>query len=172
MVGRRSNKMASANPSVDYKSELASIREMYVLGTPQVRLNVINNRLNEPEIGAVKLVTIVSCIEALVRSLVVHLKAQNKNEIQHVYEKHRNQKPESLVEEYLKHNGCNDCSSFYQDDTWVLFQNAVKFRNLIVHECTYLGQDKYPSLISACGEVLDSLIKLGKLTARENSNNS
>ena len=164
--------MASVNPSVDYKSELASIRETYVLSTPQARLNVIKRRLNELEIGAVKLVTIVSGIEALVRSLIVHLKAQNKTEIQQAYEKHRNQKPELLVEEYLKHYGYNDCSSFYQDDTWILFQYAVNFRNLIVHECTYLGRDKYSSLISACEEVLDSLVKLGKLTARENSNNS
>ena len=119
--------------------------------------------MGHPEIGATKLVTIVSGVEALARSLLVHHRNLSEVEIMQLYEEYKFKKPESLVAEYLKTHGNNDCSTYYQKDTWTLFQQAVNFRNLIVHECTYLGQDKYPSLIVSCEEVLSSLIKLGML---------
>ncbi|KFN52141.1 hypothetical protein N790_12660 [Arenimonas malthae CC-JY-1] len=31
---------------------------------------------------------------------------------------------------------------------------------MLVHECTYLGQDKYPQLHQACQDVLDKLTGL------------
>jgi hypothetical protein len=47
-----------------------------------------------------------------------------------------------------------------------LFGYAVDYRNLLAHECTYLGLDKFPSLIEACEAVLEKLARLGGLNAK------
>ena len=158
--------MAKINPLIDFVTEEAELRRVYISAPAQSRLNIISKRLNQSEIGSVKLVTSVSAIEALARSLVVNLRTTPQDEISNIYKKYRNKKPEELVEEFLEHHGHSDCSVFFKNDTWNLFKNAVNFRNLIVHECTYLGQDKYPKLILACDEVLDSLIKISKLSRK------
>ena len=67
------------------------------------------------------------------------------------------------MKEVLNRHGHLDPQTYFKEDTWSLFLSAVGFRNLIVHECTYLGQDKYPSLIQASEDILTSLIILGGL---------
>jgi hypothetical protein len=51
-------------------------------------------------------------------------------------------------------------ATFFGEDTWKCFVYAVDYRNLLVHECTYLGLDVFPSLIEACEAVLNKLEKL------------
>lgn len=159
--------MTYANPTLDYASELSGMRSLYVSVHPQSRLNVIRQRLAQAEIGPTRLVTVVSAVEALARSLVVHTSARTEAEIARVYESYRYENPETLVKEVLNLHGHLDPYIYFQEDTWSLFLSAVNFRNLIVHECTYLGQDKFPSLIQAGEEVLASLITLGGLRESE-----
>jgi hypothetical protein len=139
--------MAFANPHVDYAAELRGLRETYAYAFPQSRLNVIHERLRPDEIGPARLVTVVSAVEALARSLAIHARARSKREVAELYAKYKHRAPVSLVEEVLHAHRHPDPSAYFAEDTWVLFKHAVEFRNLIVHECTYLGQDKYPSLI-------------------------
>jgi hypothetical protein len=63
----------------------------------------------------------------------------------------------------LKVNGLSDPGSFFEDDNWKLFVYAVEYRNLLARDCTYLGQDKFPSLIAACEAVLEKLVQLGRV---------
>lgn len=130
---------------------------------PQARLNVILERLAHPEIGPTRIVTVVSAVEALARSLVVHARTMTDAEIDSVYHEYRFKDPKALVEKVLIQHGHGDPSVYFVGDTWPLFGHAVNFRNLVVHECTFIGQDKYPSLIEASEEVLSALIKLGGL---------
>lgn len=44
--------------------------------------------------------------------------------------------------------------------------DAVDYRNLLAHECTYLGLDKFPSLIDGCEEILEKLVELAGLVAK------
>lgn len=159
--------MAYANHTLDYATELSDLRNRYVSVHPQSRLNVICKRLAQAEIGPTRLVTVVSAVEALARSLVIHTSSRTKAEIARVYESYRFEKPEMLVKEFLNWHGHLDPEIYFQEDTWSLFLSAVGFRNLIVHECTYLGQDKFPSLIQASEEVLSALIILGGLRKSE-----
>lgn len=46
------------------------------------------------------------------------------------------------------------------------FLLAVEFRNLVVHDATYLGGDKFPELIRACAEVLFALATLSGLPGK------
>lgn len=152
--------MALANPYINYVDELKNLRDVYVSVPPRARLNVIRRRLAQPEIGPTRLVTIVSAVEALARSIAVHARNTAEAEIGSTYATYRYKDPKMLVAEALKLHNFGDPAVYFISDTWLLFGYAVDFRNLVVHECTYLGQDKYPSLIEASEEVLSAMIKL------------
>jgi hypothetical protein len=152
-----------AVPGIDYVAELATIRANYVTATPRQRLAVIRQRLDDTHFGPNRLVTAVSAVEALARSLSMHAKAKSKAELSMLYPKYRDRSPKALVREYLELNGVGDPKAFFAEDTWLLFGYAVEYRNLLAHECTYLGLAKFPSLIDACSEVLARLAKLGRV---------
>ena len=143
-----------------YEKELAEIREIYINSTPQQRLHIIRQRLNDPNSGPNRLVTVVSAVEALARTLAMHASFTSKPDISKNYSKYRNRKPADLICEFLLSKGITDPETFFKEDNWLLFDYAVKSRNLLTHECTLLGQDKYPYLIQVCEEILEALAKL------------
>ena len=158
--------MARAANGVDYVAELLKIRDMYATATPRQRLSIIRQRLEDHHFGANRVVTSVSAVEALARCLVLHRHAKSKADKRKFYAQFQGRKPKSLVEEYLKSRGVDDPTAFFGEDNWRLFRYAVDYRNLLTHECTYLGPDKFPSLIEACEAVLEKLAKFGGLSAR------
>lgn len=155
--------MVFAAAGINYEAELAAIRSYYVSATPRQRLSVIRQRLEDHHFGPNRLVTAVSAVEGLARSLTMHAAARSKSEIKTLYPKYSHRKPEGLVREYLEFKGITDPDTFFAEDTWRLFGYAVKYRNLLTHECTYLGLEKFPSLVKACDEILSALVKLGRV---------
>ncbi len=65
---------------------------------------------------------------------------------------------------YLAGQGHDSPSDFFGLDTWRKFGYAVSYRKMLVHDCTYLGQDKYPNLHQACQQVLQELSGLADLS--------
>ena len=155
--------MAFAAYGIDYEMELAVIRAAYVSATPRQRLAIVRQRLNDHHFGPNRLVTAVSAVEALARTLAMHAACSTKAELASNYAKYSHRKPEGLIREYLASKDVSDPTAFFAEDTWQLFGYAVKYRNLLAHECTYLGMDKFPLLIEACEEVLTALVKLGRV---------
>jgi hypothetical protein len=153
--------MAFAAHGIDYEAELATIRATYVCATPRQRLAIIRQRLSDHHFGPNRLVTAVSAVEAFARTLAMHANFGTKDELSGNYTKYSHRKPGVLIREYLAAKGIADAKAFFGEDTWQLFGYAVKYRNLLAHECTYLGMDKFPSLIDACEEILSVLAKLG-----------
>ena len=155
--------MVTAANGIDYESELARIRTTYVRCTPRQRLAIIRQRMSDHHFGPNRLVTAVSAVEALARTLAMHASFRTKDELSSNYPKYRHRKPEGLIREYLEKKGFSDPKAFFAEDTWQLFGFAMEYRNLLAHECTYLGMDKFPSLIAACVEILSALAKLGRV---------
>ena len=155
--------MVYARSDIDYVTGLLSIRDNYVTATPRQRLSIIRQRLEDHHFGPNRLVTSVSAVEALARCLVMHDKAASKRQLKSSYGKYKDRPPKSLVQEFLRSQGITEAAGFFAEDTWRLFGYAVDYRNLLTHECTYLGQDKFPELIAACEEVLNRLAKLAKV---------
>jgi hypothetical protein len=149
--------MALRNPDVDYEGELKTLREAYVASSPQSRYRTICQRLAANESDVVSLCTLVSAVEALARSIVLwHLRRSGQEE-HAAYESVRLSAPEKLVVQALAALGKPAPGARFQGDTWDLFSLAVKFRHLVIHECTWLGGDKTRSLIAASREVLEGL---------------
>lgn len=158
--------MVRAAKDIDYVAELISVRDTYVGMTSSQRLSIIRQRLVDHHFGANRLVTSVSAVEALARSLAMNRQAKSKADLRGLYPKYENRVPKSLVSEYFAAHGITDPANYLGEDTWRLFGYAVDYRNMLAHECTYLGLDKFPSLIEACEEVLNALAALGRLRER------
>lgn len=65
----------------DYLKELELIRSAYVCSSPRQRLYVVFQRLDNPAHDPNLLVTHVSAVEALARSLAMHAKGRSKAQL-------------------------------------------------------------------------------------------
>ena len=158
--------MARLVPDIDYATRLQTLRDSYVVAYPRQRLHVIRQRLKDHHFGPNRLVTSVSAVEAYARCLVLHQKAHKRENLKKLYPKYRDRGPKALVAEYSKARGVDDLPSFFGEDNWKLFGYAVDYRNVITHECTYLGLDVFPSLIEACEAILSKLEDLAGSRAK------
>lgn len=144
------------------------LQRAYAIATPAARLRVIRQRLASAhgEMGSTRLVTVVSAVEALARSLVVHAAGRPASTAEMRHRQFRQTGPVELVEEVLRLRGARPPQQHFDADTWKLFEAATCYRDLIVHECTYVGQDRHPHLIAAADAVLHGLVELAGLEAR------
>ena len=141
----------------DYESHLAELRRAYVESTPRQRLHIAQQRLRNPGHHPNTLVAHVSAVEGFSRCLVLHSKATTKAELSAAYAGVQFEGPCSLISTYLVAKGLAEAELFFGADVWRRFNYAVKYRNLLAHECTYLGQDVSPGLVQSCREVLGRL---------------
>ena len=153
------------NELLEHPEEL---QRAYAMASPAARLRVIRQRLASAhgEMGSTRLVTLVSAVEALARSLVVHAPGRPASTAEMRHRQVRTTGPVELVQEVLRLHGAKSPLQAFGTETWELFEVAARYRDLIVHECTYVGQDRHPYLIAAVDEVLRGLIELVGLDAR------
>lgn len=151
--------------SDDLRRELEALRSTYALSRPSQRLVVLRQRLAraEAESGATRLVTLVSAVEALARSLLVHAPGRPPASAHFRYQQVRLKSPVDLVGDVFRLYASHPPEDRLGKETWGLFELAAQYRNLVVHECTYLGPDKYPRLIAASEQVLEALSEVGGL---------
>lgn len=87
----------------------------------------------------------------------MHQVASTKQELSSVYERFRRKNAEELIICYLQKKAKCEPELFFGKEAWIRLRFAIDYRNLLAHECTYLGQDKYPDLLTVCHEVLMKL---------------
>lgn len=145
--------------------ELAQLQTAHAVSTPAARLRLIKQRLAcaAAEAGPSRLVITVAAVEALARSLVVHSSGRPASTAAMRYTQFRHAGPVELVEEVLRLRGVPEAALHFTGDTWQLFELANQYRNLVVHECTTLGNDSYPPLISAAEQVFQNMVELAGL---------
>jgi len=144
----------------DYEKHLSDLRQAYIEATPDQRLHIALQRIKHPDGGPNLLIAYVSGLEGFTRSLVIHQEARSKAELAAIYEKYRRKKLEELISEYLQKKINKKSESYFGTPIWQRVVFAISYRNLLAHECTYLGQETYPDLIAACECVLQKLAEL------------
>ena len=149
----------------EIESHLAELRQHYVEATPRQRLSVARQRILNPEHDPNRLIAYVSAVEGFARTLCMHLRVKSKAELAALYPQYRWRSAEELIREYLTAKGVVDPATQFEEGAWGLFCYAVQYRNLLAHECTYLGLDKSPALVNACRIVLRKLAAYEGLTA-------
>ena len=140
----------------------------YATATPTARLRAIKQRLGATlaETGSTRVVTVVSAVEALARSLVVHAPGRPASSAEMRHKQFRHTGPVQLVGEVLRLHGAAPPQQHFDAETWELFEAAASYRDLVVHECTQLGADRHPYLIAAAHAVLQGLVELAGLEGR------
>jgi hypothetical protein len=149
----------------EIEAHLASLRRDYVEAFPHQRLNIAKQRINNPHHDPNLLIAFVSAIEGFARSICMRQSAATKTELSALYPEYERRGPKALIGEYLAKKGLGTPAGQFGAETWQLFGFAVEYRNLLAHECTYLGQDRSPQLIDACRKVLQTLAKAEGLDA-------
>jgi hypothetical protein len=139
---------------MNYSERLKSLRESYFKAPPQQRINVAKKRIANQQSGPDFIVTYVSAIEGLLRSLVIWNNSYTGKPSKTRYDKYKNFGVDALYREYLK---IINSETIVSDDIYELVTYAVGYRNLLAHECTYLGQDTYTGLIEACDSFLKEI---------------
>jgi hypothetical protein len=151
--------------TAEIESHLAELRRAYVEALPKQRLSVAVQRIKNPHHDPNLLIAYVSAIEGFARSLCIHQRGRTKEELSAAYKEYERRGPQSLVGEYWAAKALPSPRERFGADTWELFTYAVEYRNLLAHECTYLGQDRSPGLIDACRKVLQTLANDAGLSA-------
>jgi len=156
--------MAKKNPQVDYVSELDRIRSIYLHSTPKQRYQIIEDRIEDDQFnGPNKLVTMVSAVEAFLRCLLIHASTHNDADRSTKYLEYRHASVKKMLPLVFNTFSISDPRGYLGEDTLELLEHAVDYRNMLVHDCTYLGGDKFPAMIEACEEVLEVLATLAKV---------
>ena len=147
------------------RKELEQLRSSYMASRPAARLASIRQRLarTEADSGATRLVTLVSAVESLARSLVVHAPGRPASSSHYRYQQVRMKAPSELVEEALRLHEARSARDRFGEGTWEFFELAAQYRDLVVHECTHPGPDPYPALLAASQRVLEGLVEAGGL---------
>lgn len=141
------------------------LRDLYVMSTPRQRLRVALQRLNNPDHEPNLLVINVSAVEAFSRSLLIHKLAESPSDVISKYEKYKLESAPFLVKKYFSLLSDESIENILGLENWEYFEQAVHYRNLLIHECTYLGQDKTPFLINSCRQVLFKLAESSGLSS-------
>jgi hypothetical protein len=149
----------------DHPDEL---QRAYATATPAARLRAIKQRLASAhaEMASTRLVTMVAAVEALARSLVVHSAGRPSSTAEMRHRQFRATGPLELVQEVLRLRGAAGAAHPFDDGAWQTFEVAVRYRDLIVHECTYVAEERLSLLLSATDAVLRGLIELAGLETR------
>lgn len=138
------------------------------IASPAARLRAIRQRLaaSHAEIGSTRVVTWVSAVEALARSLVVHAPGRPASTAEMRHRQYGATGPVELVEEVLRLWGAPRGAAHFEREDWELFEVAAVYRDLVVHECCTIGHDRHPHLVAATEAVLRGLVELAALEAR------
>jgi hypothetical protein len=144
----------------EIETRLSDLRRVYIESIPEQRLHIADQRIANPNHEPNLLITHVSAVEGFARSVAMHLHAQSKEELSEIYPRYKLRSPENLVTEVVKAKANTTPAELLGASDWKMFLYAVEFRHLLVHECTYLGQDITPDLIDACTKVLDAIVAL------------
>ena len=87
------------------------------------------------------------------------IEKKNGKKVEDIYNKYRNPNPEKLIREICKNKKTGPWKLFGKQ-TWQDFKWAVKYRNLLIHEATFLQQGVAIRLIKETENIISILEKL------------
>lgn len=150
---------------VQIQDHPVELQRAYAVATPAARLRAIKQRLASVhgEMASTRLVTLVAAVEALARSLVVHSFGRPPSTAEMRHRQFRDLGALELTEEVLRLRGASRAAAHFEGETWAHFETAVQYRDLIVHECSFVGADASEDLLAAADKVLRGLVALAGL---------
>lgn len=133
------------------------LRAAYLKSTPRQRLEIALHRMRFPDSGPNRLIQVVSAVEGLARSLVVNARVAKGETAEAAYASVRDATATTLVRDALGRHNRPEAPDAFGAEAWETFEHAVKYRNLLIHECTFLRQGYSDRLIGAASSVFGYL---------------
>ena len=144
----------------EMKARIKELRELYVKATPQQRYKVAIDRLQFQNSGPNLLIQYVSAVEGFARSVALDFEVKAGESPDIAYKRLQYIEPIKLVREYIAPRIQQEPEIIFGAEEWELFDIAVQFRNLLIHEAAFLRQGYTAVLIPACKSVLDKLAEI------------
>jgi hypothetical protein len=141
----------------EMKARIKELRELYVKATPLQRYKVAIDRLQFQKSGPNLLIQYVSAVEGFARSVVLDFEVKAGEPSDVAYKRLQHEGPIKLVRKSIALRMQQEPEIIFGTEVWELFDIAVQFRNLLIHEAAFLRQGYTAVLIQACKSILDKL---------------
>ena len=139
----------------------SKLRETYINFDPLQRHGIIKQRLENLDGRPNELIVRVSAVEAMARSIVLDLATYDGLSREEKYEEVKFKRANELLEEICSHRKVlKKPDEVFGASEIENFKCAEKYRDLLVHECTYLRQGTSNELIESTKTVLSRLLAL------------
>ncbi|MEZ4411837.1 MAG: hypothetical protein R2910_02465 [Gemmatimonadales bacterium] len=136
------------------------LREIYGTGTLKQRYHIACQRIDLPDLGPSVLVNAVSALEGFSRAVAVHALVQAGMSLRDAYAYHRNTGTVDLISKHICPWLRTTPTRAFGASAWKQIPSAVLFRNLLIHEATFLNGGTCKRLIAASRHCLDKLAAL------------
>ena len=136
------------------------LRSLYIKGNLSQRYRIARERLANPDHGPNLLVTAVAALEGFARAIAVKELVANGTALETAYAELQFTKPIALITDHVLPAHEVRPEDAFEACQWELLPEAVEFRNLLVHEATYLAGGTSRRLAAAAEHVFDRLAEI------------
>ena len=149
----------------EMRKRVKELREAYINASPRQRYLVALDRLKYEDSGPNLLIQHVSAVEGFARSVALEFEVKGGEPRDLAYDRLRNIGPVPLIRDHIAGKIQMDPGILFGEYEWELFDIAVQFRHLLVHEATFLRQGYTNELIPACKTILDKIAEIVGINA-------
>jgi len=136
------------------------LRRLYIQGDLRQRYSVAAARIANPEHGPNQVVAAVAALEGFSRAVALKAALAKGATLEDAYATLRFKKPLSLILEDVLPALRTTVEKAFDSEQWSLIPSAIEFRNLLVHEATYLHGYTCQCLVGAAVHVFERLAEL------------
>jgi len=138
----------------------ADLRQAYIGANLRQRYRVAMSRLENPEHGPNRVVTAVAALEGFARAVTVKGLVAEGASVDDAYARVRWTGPLELIADHVLPALGTTAEEAFNTSAWALIPEAIQFRNLLVHEATYLHGGTCEELIAAVTHVAERMAQL------------
>lgn len=136
------------------------LRRLYLEGTLRQRYAIAIQRIDNPHLGPSLLVSVVSSLEGFARAVAMKVLVNNRVPLDQAYSRLWRLGPVEMISKHICPAYDVAPTDAFGVEVWSHLPEAIKFRNLLVHEAAYLHGGTCKRLIAASRHALDKLAEL------------
>jgi hypothetical protein len=139
---------------------------MYVNATLRQRYSVAMQRIDNPSLGPSLLVNVVSALEGFARAVAMRVLVGKGVSLEQAYRCLKHLGALELIADHVCPAYKITPEEAFGPHVWSQLPQAIKFRNLLIHEATYLNGNTCKRLIAASRHTLEELAELSGVAGR------
>jgi hypothetical protein len=136
------------------------LRDLYLKGTLRQRYRIAQQRFDRAAVGPSELVNCVSALEGFSRAVAMRRLVQSGNALNEAYVYLRDKGVVELIAKHVCPAYQTSPSVVFGEAAWKQIPEAVAYRNLLIHEATFLNGKTCRRLSAATIHCFDRLAAL------------